>query len=211
MKKRIALVTAGPTRERLDSVRFLSNASSGKMGLALAAEFKKHGFSVTLILGPGIQPPPGMDAVSVVSAEDMRREVLKRFPFCDVFVSCAAVSDFRPKTPALRKIHRSGKSLRIDLIPNPDILFEAGLRKKGQISVGFALEEVRGLRKAREKMIRKNCDLMVLNDVKSMESDFISGAILHREGTVEKLSKISKKRAAQKICRAILLKLSGKF
>ena len=204
MRKKIALLTAGPTREYLDPVRYLSNASSGRMGFALARELKSLGFRVSMVLGPGIDPPPGIAWVRVVSARQMLQEVSRHFPRCDVFISCAAVSDFRPASPSRKKIHRREKSLAVRLVPNPDILREMGRRKKKQICVGFALEDRMDARRAFAKMRAKNCDLMVLNSVDSIESGRISATLLFKDQRAQKLGKISKTACAKMICRAIL-------
>ena len=209
MKNRIALVTAGPTREHWDPVRYLSNRSSGKMGIALAEELEAAGFRVTLVLGPGVSPPAGIHSVSVVSARDMLRETAKRFSKCDVFLSAAAVSDFRPAAVSDGKIH--AKRIRLNLVPNPDILLEMGKKKKkNQVLAGFALEDSRAEERAVSKMKRKNCDLMVLNGTETMESDFISASLLYPSGKSEKLGRIRKKDCAKKICHAILRILPGK-
>ena len=211
MNRKIALVTAGPTREYLDPVRYLSNASSGRMGTALAQELKSLGFQVTLILGPGVLSPAAIPSVRVVSASQMYREVAKRFSKCGLFISTAAVSDFRPEFERRGKIRRTGKSLLLKLVPNPDILYEMGRRKRDQVCVGFALEDGQGLRRAFAKMFRKKCDLMVLNGPRSIESDKISATLLFPDQSVKKLGKIKKKECARKICRVILQSFPGKF
>jgi phosphopantothenoylcysteine decarboxylase/phosphopantothenate--cysteine ligase len=202
-KNKKVLITLGPTREYMDSVRFLSNASSGKMGIAVAQQLQDRGAKVFLICGPGVACPRNLAHVSVVSALQMKKEVLCRFPGSDFFISVAAVSDFRPKRLIRAKIKRAG-SLRVELVPNPDILALAGRKKKKQFCIGFALEEVMDLQEAKRKMRQKNCDLVVLNTKDSMEADLIHATILFRNGMCWSLGKISKTRCAEKLCQAVL-------
>lgn len=201
-KNKNVLITLGPTREYLDSVRFLSNASSGKMGLAIAQKMQDHGAKVFLVCGPGVDCPKQLRSAPVVSALDMKKEVLQRFPQTDIFISVAAVSDFRPKRLTKEKIKRAGP-LRIELIPNPDILLSAAKLKKNQLCVGFALEDSIDLQEAKRKMREKHCDLMVLNSKDSMETDHINAVILFSNGTSWTLGKVSKTHCAEKLCQAI--------
>jgi phosphopantothenoylcysteine decarboxylase/phosphopantothenate--cysteine ligase len=161
------LVTAGPTREALDPVRYLSNRSSGKMGLAVAAAARGRGAEVTLVAGPiAIAPPLGVRTVPVVTAAEMREAVLERFEDCDVVVMAAAVADFRPAAASARKIKKAGRGhLVLELEPTPDILAELGQRKGGRVLVGFAAETGDPVAAARRKLREKHLDLVVANDV----------------------------------------------
>lgn len=198
------LITLGPTREYFDSVRFISNASSGKMGIALAREFKALGAEVFLVCGPGVILPPHFDFCIAVSAEQMFHEVRKYFPKTDIFVSCAAVSDYRPKEVQSDKIHKDKRIWSVKLVRNTDILASVSRHKKNQLCIGFSLEDSNGLERTKKKMINKNCDLMILNTPESIESNFIRAQILFRNGNIWQLGKINKKKCAQELCRAII-------
>jgi phosphopantothenoylcysteine decarboxylase/phosphopantothenate--cysteine ligase len=160
------LITAGPTREYLDDVRYLSNASTGRMGYALAAAAKAAGHSVTLVHGPTSHDMPPVDKViAVTSAQEMFAAVAAEFPACDALIACAAVSDYRPKRRSTGKIKReSAATLTLELVQNPDIVREMAAQKRaGQVVIGFALESSAGEAAAREKMVRKGLDAIVLN------------------------------------------------
>ncbi len=161
------LVTAGPTYEPIDPVRFIGNFSSGKMGYALAEALVARGAKVTLVSGPTCLPvPAGVDVVSVVTAREMLRACRAALSGVRGLIMAAAVADFRPKTVARRKIKKgaAGPAWHLELIPNPDILEELAARKKpGQVFVGFSLETHDGPRHALEKLRRKKLDAIVLN------------------------------------------------
>lgn len=162
------LITAGPTREALDPVRYLSNRSSGRMGYALAAAATRRGARVELVSGPvPLAPPPGVTLHAVVTAAEMAAAALPLFDTCTVAILAAAVADYRPAAASPQKLKKSAAPLRIELEPTPDILAELGRRKRAQVLVGFAAETdpERGLALARAKRLRKNADLMVFNDV----------------------------------------------
>ncbi|KFE69412.1 bifunctional phosphopantothenoylcysteine decarboxylase/phosphopantothenate--cysteine ligase CoaBC [Hyalangium minutum] len=164
------LLTAGPTREFLDPVRFISNPSTGKMGLALAEAARKLGAKVTVVLGPvGAVDRTGLEVVDVVSAEDMAREVLSRVEAVDWFIASAAVSDWRPETRAPQKVKKGESPEVLKLVRTPDVLAEASKKVAGAprrpLLVGFAAETERVLEHAREKLERKNLDAIVANDV----------------------------------------------
>jgi phosphopantothenoylcysteine synthetase/decarboxylase len=164
MARFTCLITSGPTREYIDPVRYISNASSGKMGYALAAQAAKRGWNVLLVSGPVAQPAPeGVRVVKVVSARDMFNAVKKHFAQCDVLIGAAAVADWRPRTVSRVKIKKSIAAPVIRLTPNPDILKEMGRRKTGQVLVGFALETNGLIASARKKLLEKNLDLIVAN------------------------------------------------
>ncbi|WP_224360879.1 bifunctional phosphopantothenoylcysteine decarboxylase/phosphopantothenate--cysteine ligase CoaBC [Hyalangium versicolor] len=167
---RSVLITAGPTREFLDPVRFISNPSTGKMGLALAEAARKLGAKVTVVLGPvGAVERSGFEVVDVVSAEDMAREVLSRVESVDWFIASAAVSDWRPETRAPQKVKKGERPEELKLVRTPDVLAEASRKvagaRKRPLLVGFAAETERVLEHAREKLERKGLDAIVANDV----------------------------------------------
>jgi phosphopantothenoylcysteine decarboxylase/phosphopantothenate--cysteine ligase len=161
------LITAGATREEIDPVRFLSNRSSGRMGFALAEAALRRGAEVTVVAGStAAEPPGGIQFIRALSAEDMRAAVIKEIPHATLFIAAAAVSDYRPVKRAPGKIKKSDESLTLTLEPTPDILAEvAASRRRGLIVVGFAAETDDVLRHAREKLQRKNLDMVVANDV----------------------------------------------
>lgn len=167
------LITAGGTREYIDPVRFISNASSGKMGYALARAALKAGHEVTLITAPtALKPPAGAEIVRVESATEMFTAVKKHFPKCDCLIMAAAVSDYSPVHPSKTKLKKQTSKLTLELKPTPDILKWAGRRKKtGQVLVGFALED-RDLRaNAERKMREKNLDMIVANTSGAIGAD----------------------------------------
>lgn len=168
------LITAGPTREPLDPVRFLSNRSSGKMGYALARTARRRGAEVILVSGPvSLAPPPGVDVVSVTTAEDMAEAVLSRNSQVDVIVKSAAVADFKPVNCQPLKIKKSPQGLHLDLIKNIDILAELGKRRQqGQILVGFAAESHDHVQEGQRKLREKNLDLIVVNDILGSRTGF---------------------------------------
>ena len=169
------LVTAGPTREPLDLVRFLSNRSSGRMGLSLAVAAWLRGAEVTLIHGPlAVSPPPFITTLPVETAQEMREAVLSGFEGADVLLMAAAVSDYRPKDFFPGKIKKSAKTLTLTLERTPDILAEVSERKKeGQLVVGFAAEEGENLiPEAERKLEAKGLDLIVANDISRKDAGF---------------------------------------
>jgi len=162
------LVTAGPTREPLDPVRFLGNASSGKTGYAIAEEAARRGASVTLVSGPTVLPDPfGVTTVRVTTALEMEAAVEAAYAAVDVVVASAAVSDFRPAATAPHKVHKHEVPESLALVRNPDILAGLGARKDGRLLVGFAAETADPLQSAKAKLAAKNLDLVVANDVSS--------------------------------------------
>lgn len=166
------LITAGPTREYLDEVRFLSNASSGKMGYALAAEAIRRGHEVVLVSGPvELEPPAGVELARVVSGEDMLEASLKHFHACDAAIMCAAVCDHRPARRAKGKAPKRTRPHRLTLEPTPDICATLGATKGGRIVVGFALESDDGHARAEAKLRRKHCDAIVLNSPASVGAE----------------------------------------
>ncbi len=158
------LVTAGPTREYIDPVRFISNPSTGLMGFTIAEEALKRGADVTVVSGPThLAPPKGCKFIKVSSAEEMLSAVLEHFEDADCVIAAAAVSDFKPEVRVGEKIKKTGKELAIRLLPTPDILEELGKRKGGKVLVGFAAETENLLENALKKMEKKNLDLIIAN------------------------------------------------
>lgn len=170
------LITAGPTRERLDPVRYISNYSSGKMGFALAESAARAGYDVVLVAGPvGLTThSPHIRRIDVESAREMHEVALREFPRCSGAILCAAVADYAPAEPAEHKIKRETTGeLTLRLRPNPDIAADLGRRKQGaQWLVGFALETDHGLEHARAKLARKHLDLIVLNSLSDPGAGF---------------------------------------
>ncbi len=164
-----ALVTAGPTYEAIDPVRFIGNHSSGKMGFAIAEELAKNGASVTLVHGPVAISTKNtlINAIAVTSAAEMYKECTQAFPGKDITVMSAAVADYRPAAPAKEKIKKTGDTLKMELLPNADILAGLGSRKKeNQFLMGFALETNDELKNASVKLKKKNLDAIVLNSMR---------------------------------------------
>ena len=169
------LVSAGGTREPLDAVRFLGNRSSGRMGVALAAEARRRGASVTLLAANlSVPAPVGVDVVKTPSAADLEREALERGPWADVVVMAAAVADYRPAEALVTKRPKDTAAWTVELEPTTDVLHALGAsRRDGQVLVGFAADQgERGLERAREKLHRKNVDLVVYNDVSRTDIGF---------------------------------------
>jgi phosphopantothenoylcysteine decarboxylase/phosphopantothenate--cysteine ligase len=203
------LVTAGPTWEALDPVRFISNRSSGKMGFALARVAKRRGAAVTLVSGPtGLRPPPGVRFVQVESASQMRDAVMENLGEATVVVKAAAVADYRPEQIHEGKIKKEQENFVLSLTRTPDILAEVGARKGDRILVGFAAETRALLENARQKLIRKNLDWIVANDVTKPGSGFATETnqvtLISREGTLEELPEMSKEEVAWVILDRVL-------
>ncbi len=200
------LVTAGPTHEAIDPVRYLANRSSGKMGFAVAAAGAARGWEVVLVAGPvALATPPGVRRIDVVTAQEMFEAVRREAVAADAAVFAAAVADFRPAALAEEKIKKSSGVVALDLEPTPDIL--AAMRGAfgfAGVLVGFAAETTDLLANARAKLERKGCDLVVANDVGRSDigfgTDDNEAAILHRaDGRVEHLPKMPKSALADAI------------
>ena len=179
------LVTAGGTREPIDSVRFLGNSSSGRMGFALAGAARARGARVTLVAANVALPaPPGVDCRRVATAAQLKEACEQAFPACDVLLMAAAVADFRPSAPAPAKIAKTGReSLVLELEPTADVLGElASRRRDGQLLVGFAAEHGEGaVQAARAKLVSKRLDAIVVNDISRADIGFDSE---HNEVTI---------------------------
>lgn len=198
------LVTAGPTREPIDPIRYLSNRSSGKMGYALAEAALAAGHQVTLISGPvAVTAPPGAQLIPVTTGDEMHDAVHEHAAACDVFIMCAAVADYKPAQIAPRKIKKQAAPLTLELQPTRDILASLGSQPRTFLLVGFAAETNDVEANAREKLRAKNCDIIVANDVSQndsgIESDENEVTIFFKTGAQEKISRTSKKNVAHEL------------
>ena len=196
------LISSGPTEEPIDPVRAITNRSSGKMGAALASAALSMGARVTVVSGPArAELPAGAEVVAVKTASEMQAEMEKRFGAADVCVMAAAVSDFRPVNFSTDKLQRSERrNITLELTPNPDILAGLGAVKSGQFLVGFSLESGGGAERAKEKMKRKNCDMMVCNSVDAaLGGDGTEFTLLFADGRREGFSAMGKTEAARVI------------
>lgn len=203
------MVTAGPTVEPVDPVRYLTNRSSGKMGYAIAGAAAARGARVILVSGPtALKIPHGVEMVSVESAAQMYESVLERFPAVDVVVKSAAVADYRPKQAAAQKIKKKDDRLVLELEKNPDILAELGRKKKHQTLVGFAAETEELDKHARQKLESKNLDLLVANDVTLSGAGFGTDTnvvkLVYADGRIRQLSMMTKSALAHLILDEIL-------
>jgi len=204
-KEKTFLVTAGPTREPLDKVRFITSFSSGKMGYALAEEGAARGASIILISGPSsLEPPRGVEFYLVESALEMYEKVMEKFAQVNGVIMAAAVSDYRPARKEAGKIKKSsGEGFTLELVQNPDILRELGEKKRDKILVGFCAETKDLEREAKKKLEAKNLDLVVANDLTlegaGFEVDTNVVTLIDKKGEVEHLSKRSKREVAKRI------------
>ena len=206
MKKRSLhiVITAGPTREHFDPVRFISNASSGRMGYALAASARDAGHRVTLISGPvALQPPSSITTIQVVSAAQMAAATKQAFERADVAVFAAAVSDFRPVKTAASKGPKSSRTRAVLLKPTVDIAAMIGQLKGRRVTVGFALEDHAGRARAQRKLRKKNFDGIVLNGPANIGSDRASAEFLDRTGRWARWPRQTKTALARRIIRTI--------
>lgn len=177
------LITAGPTREYFDTVRFISNASTGKMGFALADAARRSGHQVVLIAGPvDLADPPGAEVVRVVSAADMLVAAQKHFVACQAAFMTAAVCDYRPAQRLINKQKKDAVARAIELVPTVDICATLGAQKAQRVVIGFAMEDHEGKKNAEQKLIVKNCDAIVLNSVECAGADRTTLEVLLREG-----------------------------
>lgn len=212
---RTVLVTAGPTQEPLDTVRFISNPSSGKMGYAIADAARQRGAEVILVSGPtNLTVPVGVRHHGVRTAIEMREAVLNEYEKVDVVIKAAAVSDYRPKHAHPYKVKKAEEVQTVELVRNPDILAELGQRKGKRVLVGFAAETEDLLANAQKKVLAKNLDLIVVNDVGQEEIGFQSDAnkvmILHADGRMEDLPKMPKKQLAHEILARVVERLQAR-
>jgi len=208
------LITAGPTRETIDPVRFLSNASTGTMGIELAREALARGAHVDLVLGPtDVEPPASVRLARVVSAQEMHAAVMARAPGATIAIATAAVSDFRPVERFTDKVKKDDAPASIALERTPDILAELGRRKNGTFLVGFAAETSEIETHAREKLERKHLDAIAVNDVSAQGSGFGRGenelVLLWPGGGREALGRASKPELAARLWDALLRVRAG--
>ena len=182
------LITAGPTYEPIDPVRFIGNRSSGQMGAALASAATLAGHDVTLLLGPVTAAmPSNVKRIDVFSSRDMHAAVLRDFPSHDLLIMAAAVADFRPKSMSEQKVERGG-TLTIELESTEDILAAAGrIKRPDQRTIGFSLVRRGEIERSRDKLRRKNADLIVYNPLDTMSSATIESILLYPDGRAEEL------------------------
>jgi phosphopantothenoylcysteine decarboxylase/phosphopantothenate--cysteine ligase len=204
------LITSGPTRQYLDPVRYLSNASSGRMGQALAAAAIEAGHQVVLVSGPvAVRYPPAAEVVPVVSTEEMLEACLKVFPACDGLIAVAAPCDYRPRTVASKKIRKTGRPLEVELVETPDIVARLGKIRQRQWMVAFALETEDRRIRALQKLEQKSCDLIVLNGPAAISATRTRVQVLGADGSVLADLRGSKRRVADGILGVIQQRLMG--
>ena len=210
------LVTAGPTREAIDPVRYISNRSSGKMGYAIAEAAARRGANVTLVSGPtSLTPPHGVNVVRVISASEMRDAVMRALPQNAIVIKAAAVADYAPASVSDRKIKKEahGDELSLSLRRTPDILSELGAASPRPFIVAFAAETDAVEQNAREKLQRKNADLIVANDVGDpsigFDSDQNEVMVIGRDGSATKIGKGPKLDVANRILDLVAARLSS--
>ncbi len=198
------LITSGPTRQYLDPVRYLTNASSGRMGRALAASALAAGHEVIVVSGPvDVEYPPGVRVIPVVSTEEMLSECQKVFDDCDGLIGVAAPCDYRPVRVAPGKINKTGEPLTLHLIETPDVVATLGSAKRGQWLVGFALETDDHRLRALAKLEKKHCDLMVSNGPEAMHALDTQVELIDRTGAVVQALSGTKEEVADGIFRVI--------
>ena len=212
MSKIRCLVTAGPTREYFDPVRFVSNPSSGKMGVAIAKAAQDAGWEVSLVLGPTMLPrPAAMEVADVVSAKDMLAACETRFPQCDILIMTAAVSDMRPKIRNTQKVKKDALNMLVEFEPTPDILKTLSAKKQNQILIGFAAETENIEEYAKKKLREKNLSAIAANSVAEKNAGFAADSnaltLIFADS-----SKIEIPLAAKEnVAKTLIAKLSEKF
>jgi phosphopantothenoylcysteine decarboxylase/phosphopantothenate--cysteine ligase len=202
------LITSGPTRQYLDPVRYLSNASSGRMGAALAQAAIEAGHEVTVVSGPAeVEYPAAAEVVAVVSTEEMLEACRSRFSGCDGLIGAAAPCDYRPQEIARQKLSKTGRPRVLELVETPDILATLAREKRSQWMVAFALETEDPRLRAMQKLQRKQCDLVVLNGPAAIRAADTRVEIIDRSGSVVGQFAGSKQEVARAIFRVIDEKL----
>lgn len=209
LKGKNVMVTAGPTREELDPVRYFTNHSSGKMGYAIASAAKKLGADVTLVTGPtSLEAPSGVQVERVISAKEMFDKAINLYREQDIVIKCAAVADYTPVTVHSNKFKKKNDTWTIELKKTDDILKELGERKEHQILVGFAAETENLEDYAKDKLVRKNLDMVVGNDVSKEGSGFGSDTneivMIKKDGSIRPLPILSKEQAANEILEEVM-------
>ena len=209
LKDKKVLITSGRTKENIDPIRYLSNNSSGKMGYSLAQAAIDLGAEVTLISGPtNLEIPKGLKSfVSVESALEMYEKVDEYFGDTDIFIACAAVADYRPKEYKKEKIKKSNSDLILELVRNPDILFEMGKKKDKQLLIGFAAETNDIKENALKKLEKKNLDFIVANNASTMGNNTNTVEIIRKNKTSVKINQKNKIELAYDILKEIILDL----
>jgi phosphopantothenoylcysteine decarboxylase/phosphopantothenate--cysteine ligase len=202
LKGETFLITAGPTREFIDPVRFITNRSSGKMGYSIAQAARKRGAEVILISGPTqLSCPADIDIKKVSSAEEMKKQVLSFYEQSSVIIMAAAVSDYRPFKPSKKKIKKKHEEWNLQLKPTDDILTEISKKSKRKLLIGFAAESDDILENARKKLKSKSLHLIVVNDISlansGFESDYNTISLLDKYGEVKNLPRLLKAQAAE--------------
>ncbi|MDF1545347.1 MAG: phosphopantothenoylcysteine decarboxylase [bacterium] len=203
------LITAGPTREAIDPVRYITNHSSGKMGYAIAEAALKNGSQVTLVSGPvNLVPPENAKLVRIETTQELSEAVLQEFEAADCLIMAAAPADFRPKSYSDSKIKKSGAGLTIELEPTPDILRQvASLRRPGQVVVGFALETDNVIENAKRKLAQKQLDLIVVNsptDQTGFNSETNCVTLIDQLGRVEEWELMPKAELAERLIQFVM-------
>lgn len=209
------IITSGPTVEPIDPVRYISNRSSGKTGFQLANEAKKQQIEeIIFITGPTYYLPQGVTLVQIETALEMREQIHKYRDTADVIIMAAAVSDYRPAHNALQKIKKTGTTLSLELVPNPDVLKELGQQKQpGQILVGFAAETEDIYKHAKQKFEKKNLDFLVLNQISAENPAFnvdYNQVYFVTSNGIEQLPRLSKTEIAGRIWAKVRLLREGK-
>ncbi|MBF1200624.1 MAG: bifunctional phosphopantothenoylcysteine decarboxylase/phosphopantothenate--cysteine ligase CoaBC [Fusobacterium periodonticum] len=209
LKGKKLLITSGRTREDIDPIRYLSNKSSGKMGYSLAQAAVDLGAEVTLVSGPtNLSVPDRLkEFISVNSAIHMYEKVDEKFKDTDIFIACAAVADYRPKEYQDKKIKKSDLNLTIELVRNPDILFEMGKKKENQLLVGFAAETNNIIENALKKLEKKRLDMIVANNASTMGTDTNSIEIIRKDRSSTVINQKSKIELAYDILKEVILDL----
>jgi phosphopantothenoylcysteine decarboxylase/phosphopantothenate--cysteine ligase len=205
------LITSGPTRQYLDPVRYLTNASSGRMGAALAEAAIAAGHRVVIVSGPvDVAYPAEAEVVNILSTEELLESCLKIFPDCDGLIAAAAPCDYRPRAVAKHKIRKTGDSLTLDLIETPDVVAGLSRVKTHQWMVAFALETEDKHLRAMQKLERKSCDLIVVNGPEAVHASATSVEILDREGGIVASFSGGKGEVGREILRVIGERLATK-
>ena len=197
LKGKKVIVTAGPTQEAIDPVRYITNHSTGKMGYAIAQKAALRGAYVDLISGPTVLAPPlGVNTINVISAEEMYKKIMELYDKADIVIKGAAVADYAPFNTTEQKIKKDEGNLTIELKKNPDILYELGKNKENKILVGFAMETQNLIENAKEKVAKKNLDFIVANDLKTEGAGFATDTnivkLIFKDGSIESIPKMSK-------------------
>ena len=205
------LISAGPTHSKIDPVRFITNRSTGKMGYFLAEEARDRGANVILVSGPtNLTPPQGVKVINITKNEEMKNAILDNYDNSDIVIKSAAVADYKIKQYSNEKIKKGDNDLVLTFVRDNDILKILGERKKQQILVGFAAESNNVIENAKKKLVNKNLDFIVANDITSSDTGFASDdnkvIILSKDGEEKHLEKMNKRKVASEIFQTILRK-----